>query len=75
MCLYRNTKTSLLVDKKGKLKVEMQPKGGLIVKDADARLWYLKEAAREQWDYLAPLPEGICATSVQVTRLEIDRII
>ena len=23
----------------------------LRVKDADARLWYLKEAAREQWDY------------------------
>ena len=23
----------------------------LCVKDADARLWYLKEAAREQWDY------------------------
>ena len=22
----------------------------LRVKDADARLWYLKEAAREQWD-------------------------
>lgn len=23
----------------------------LRVKDTDARLWYLKEAAREQWDY------------------------
>ena len=23
----------------------------LRVKDADVRLWYLKEAAREQWDY------------------------
>jgi len=23
----------------------------LRVKDADARLWYLKEATREQWDY------------------------
>jgi predicted nuclease of restriction endonuclease-like (RecB) superfamily len=23
----------------------------LRVKDADARLWYLKEAAREQWDF------------------------
>jgi len=25
--------------------------------------------------YLAPLPEGICATSVQVTRQEINKII